>query len=125
MWDVMDLSGLQKDEIYINSSSLPEASGFAKVIVPSAFPDFFCSFMSHAAQICFQCAPPILTRLSAPPIDDSVNSDDRSSRIMDWVSSRFRCSSPLRNSISAFLVRPLSGPVSRIVFCSSLARIFP
>ena len=124
MRDVMDLSGHQEHGFIIYSLSSPDFSGLAKAFVPSAFPSAVSVLTSSAARPFLSCAA-ILIRYVRTLVDRLVDVHSRllnGSRTADCVC---RCGSPLRNSISAFPMRPLNGPVSRIVFCSSLARSFP
>jgi len=123
MRDVMDLSGHQDRRLIIDASCSPDSSGLARAIALSAFTsssDFFLGaarpfFHSAAFQISIFC----------PLVDRIVELCARLLNESRVVNCLFRCSLPLWDSINAFLMRPLNGPVSRIVFCSSLARSFP
>ena len=124
MRDVMELSGYQEHRFIINSSSSPDSSGLAKAFVPSAFPSAVSVLTSFAARPFLSCAA-ILIRYIRTLVDRIVDVHSRllnGSRTAEYVC---RCGSPLWDSISAFPMRPLNGPVSRIVFCRSLARSFP
>ena len=115
MRDEMDLSGLQEHENIFDLSCSPDCSGFAKAFVPSAFSSDSSVFTSLAARPFLSCAA-ILIRYIRSPVDRIA---DVLSRLLNGsrnANSVCRRRSPQWDSISALLMRPLNGPVSRIVF---------
>jgi hypothetical protein len=120
MRDVMDLSGHQNSRLIIDASCSPDSSGLARAFAPSAFTFFSSVFFLDAARP-FSDGAVILVRFICLLVDRGVGVFSRpliESRAVNFI---IRRSLPLWDSINALLMRPLNGPVSRIVFCSSLA----
>jgi len=120
MRDVMDLSGHQERRLITKTSCSPDFSGLAKASVPSAFPSTPSRFISPATQP-LSCDVAILIRFVCPLVDRIVDAHSRRLSVSRKADDVFRCRLPFRDSIHAFLMRPLNGPRLRIVFCSSLA----
>jgi hypothetical protein len=120
MRDVMDLSGHQERRLITESTCSPDLSGFAKVSVPAAFLPAVSNSIPRAARP-FAYAVAILNGFVCPLVDRIVDVHSRRLNVSRKADDVFRCRLPFRDSIHAFLMRPLNGPLSRIVFCSSLA----
>jgi hypothetical protein len=120
MRDVMDLSGHQERRLITKSTCSPDFSGFAEASAPSAFAPAASNSISRATQL-FAYGVAILKRFVCPLVDRIVDVHSRRLSVSRKADAVFRCRLPFRDSIHAFLMRPLNGPLSRIVFCSSLA----